>query len=152
MISYSKYLNRSILWIARGWGGIILAFVLFFLIAPIFGNEEGRTGFTNTRDIITFILFPISTIIGLAIAYKWEGTGGLISSLAIVFAMLLNETIDLKFMLSIFAPGFFSCILVPGTSGKPAPRKNEVALVEIRSFYSNRSFWYSTYFPLLMCF
>ncbi|MDX1544937.1 MAG: hypothetical protein R3214_13425 [Christiangramia sp.] len=123
MISYSKYLNRSILWIARGWGGIILAFVLFFLIAPIFGNEEGRTGFTNTRDIITFILFPISTIIGLAIAYKWEGTGGLISSLAIVFAMLLNETIDLKFMLSIFAPGFFFLYTGTWNVGKTGTQK-----------------------------
>ncbi|MCM8571124.1 hypothetical protein NE848_17140 [Gramella jeungdoensis] len=106
MISYSKYLNRSILWIARGWGGIILAFVLFFLIAHIFGNEEGGTGFSDTRDIITFILFPVSTIIGLAIAYKWEGLGGLISSLAILIAMFINEVIDFKFLLTIFPPGF----------------------------------------------
>lgn len=107
MISNSQYFNRSLLWVARGWGSIILAFVLFFLLAHIFGNAESGTGLSDTKEVITFICFPISTILGLAIAYKWEGLGGLISSLAIVFAMLLNETIDLKFMLTIFPPGFF---------------------------------------------
>ncbi|MCG9972757.1 DUF7670 domain-containing protein [Christiangramia crocea] len=106
MISNSKYFNRSILWIARGWGGIILAFILFILIAHIFGNDEGGSGFANTKEVITFILFPVSTITGLAIAYKWEGLGGLISSLAILTAMFINDGIDLKFLLTIFPPGF----------------------------------------------
>ncbi|TBW28894.1 hypothetical protein [Gramella sp. KN1008] len=105
MITYFQYLTRSILWVARAWGSIILAFVLFFLIAHIFGTEETGTGSLSNKDIITFICFPIGTITGLALAYKWPGLGGLISSLSIITAMLLNNVLDLKFLLGIFPPG-----------------------------------------------
>ena len=50
-------------WIARVWGSLILAFVLFFILGYMFGAE--RLGLENlsNRDIITFIFFPISSII-----------------------------------------------------------------------------------------
>lgn len=90
-----KYLNltKTILWIARIWGGLILAFVLFFLIAHILEAFNGETqnggGFANIQEVIAFIGFPICTIIGLAIAYKREGLGGLIASLGLVLMLIV---------------------------------------------------------------
>ena len=105
MISNYRFITLSILWIARAWGSIILAFVLFFLMAHMLGDESG-SGLTNPKEMISFICFPVGTIIGLALAYKWEGLGGWVSSIGIVLAMILNEGIDLKFLLTIFPPGF----------------------------------------------
>ena len=68
-------------WIARIWGTLILAFVLFFILALIFGEDESGKGIFSTSEVITFIFFPISTVIGLTIAFKWEGLGGLITTL-----------------------------------------------------------------------
>ena len=70
-----------LLWTARILGSLILAFVLFFLVAHLFGDEESNAGFSSTRDIISFAFFPIATVLGLALAWKWEGVGGGISTL-----------------------------------------------------------------------
>jgi hypothetical protein len=80
-------------WIARIWGGLILAFVLFFLLAHVIGSitgdgEQGG-GFANIQEVIAFICFPIGTIIGLALAYKWEGLGGLIASLGLIIMLVI---------------------------------------------------------------
>jgi len=39
-------------------------------------KEPDEDGLTSIKDYIAFICFPISTIIGLLIAFKWEGLGG----------------------------------------------------------------------------
>ena len=101
-----KYMRKSILWMARIWGTLIIAIVLIFLIAHIFEKEPWGERFSNPRELITFICFPVLTIIGLALAYKWEGRGGLISSLALITAMILNNLLELKFILLILPPGF----------------------------------------------
>ncbi|GAA4321453.1 hypothetical protein GCM10023115_49010 [Pontixanthobacter gangjinensis] len=49
-------------------------------------------------------------MLGLIIAYKYEGLGGLISCLALLLAMILNGVLDLKFLLLIFPPGFIYLI------------------------------------------
>jgi hypothetical protein len=64
-------------WIARIWGTTILAFVLFFLFADIFGSEESG-GIRDVKEAIVAIS-GIIAIIGLAIALKWEGLGGLLT-------------------------------------------------------------------------
>ena len=64
-------------WIARIWGTTILAFVLFFLFANIFGSEESG-GIRDVKEAISAIS-GIIAIIGLAIALKWEGLGGLLT-------------------------------------------------------------------------
>ena len=66
-------------WIARILGSMILAFVLFFLLAHIFGNSESGEGFRDSKEIISFFFFPISTVIGLSVAWKWDGLGGIIT-------------------------------------------------------------------------
>ena len=64
-------------WVARIWGTTILAFVLFFLFANIFGSEESG-GIRDVKEAISAIS-GIIAIIGLAIALKWEGLGGLLT-------------------------------------------------------------------------
>lgn len=103
-----KYIRKSILWMARIWGGLIFTFVMVFLIAHIFEKDpsgDGLSGITDIKEIITFICFPLLTIIGLALAYKWEGLGGLISSLALLTAMAINKIADPKFFFLILPPG-----------------------------------------------
>jgi len=98
-----------ILWIARITGTLILAFILFFLLAHIFGENESGNGFQNTNEVISFLFFPISTLIGLSLALKWEGIGGIITiigmiGLFVVRPDLLNNTFGLNMMFPII-PG-----------------------------------------------
>jgi len=74
-----KKTANIIRWIARIWGTSILAFVLVFLFADIFGTEEGEGG--GIRDVKEAIsaVSGIIAIIGLGIALKWEGLGGLLT-------------------------------------------------------------------------
>lgn len=97
---------RTILWLARIWGSLILGFVLFFLIAHLFNNEEaGGTGFKDSRDIVAFFCFPVLTCLGLALAYKWPGLGGLISLAALVIGIAIKGfAIELNFILLIYTP------------------------------------------------
>jgi len=94
-------------WIARIWGTFILAFVLFFVVALILGGDESGDGLFDTKEVITFIFFPVSTVIGLSIALKWEGLGGLITTLGMIGLLLMR--IDLLsnayFIVGIAPPG-----------------------------------------------
>lgn len=100
-----KYIRKSILWMARIWGSLIIVFIMVFLIAHILEKEPSGEGISGTKELITFIFFPILTVIGLVLAYKREGLGGLVASLALITAMSLNSIIDLKFVFLIFPPG-----------------------------------------------
>ncbi len=98
-------------WIARIWGSLILAFLLFFLLLHIFGNDESGEGFRSATEIITFICFPISAIVGLGLAWKWEGLGGLITVLGmIIFGILRPEMIINIFTIAILIPGLLFII------------------------------------------
>ncbi len=76
--------------IARIWGSLILLFLLLFLGAHVFqalcGPEgAGDGGFNSTGEMLSFyFFFPVGTMIGLALAWKWEGLGGLITMGAIM--------------------------------------------------------------------
>jgi len=77
-------ITTVILWVARISGSLILAFILFFLLAHIFGEDESGNGFQNTKEVILFLFFPISTLIGLSLALKWEGLGGIITIVGMI--------------------------------------------------------------------
>ncbi|MCJ7467882.1 MAG: hypothetical protein MUO53_14465 [Maribacter sp.] len=97
--------SNIIRWIARIWGTSIFAFVLFFLFAHIFRTEEGGNGFINTRESISFIFFPCSIIIGLAIALKWEGLGGLIITVGMIGLFITR--------FDLISEPFFICGITP---------------------------------------
>lgn len=100
-----KKTANIIRWIARIWGTSILAFVLFLLFTHIFGTEEGDNGFNNTRELISFIFFPCSIIIGLAIAMKWDGLGGLITTIGMIGLFITR--------FDLISDPFFICGITP---------------------------------------
>lgn len=117
-----KNLTKIILWIARIWGGLILAFILFMVLAHIIGSITGEEpkgeGFRNIWEVIAFSCFFI-IVLGLALAYKWEGLGGLISCLGLVimFTALQISTPEINMSLSDFvkqASIFIFFIFPPG--------------------------------------
>lgn len=79
-----KIIKAIVRWVARILGSLILAFILFFLLAHIFGEDESGNGFRNTKEVISFLFFPISTLIGLSLAFKWEGLGGIITIIGMI--------------------------------------------------------------------
>lgn len=105
MANKEKIAN-AIRWIARIWGTLILAFVLFFLIADIIGGTESGGGLRKD-EILSFIFFPVSTLLGLAIALKWEGLGGLVATLGIIglFIIRFDLISDVVFIAGIAPPG-----------------------------------------------
>lgn len=102
-----KKIAVYIRWIARIWGSLVLAFVLFFMVAHLFGAEESGEGFRNTTEVLTFIFFPISSVLGLFIALKWEGLGGLIIIGGIIglFIMRFDLISNLYFTAGLIPPG-----------------------------------------------
>ena len=110
------------LWAARISGSLILLFVLFFLFAQIFGKDESGEGFRNTQEIITFVLFPISTVIGLSIAYKWEGLGGVISTLGILALFVIRPELLKAFFIAFpIVPGILYIVYWVMSRDKKAP-------------------------------
>ena len=108
MITLSK-IAITIRWIARISGSLILAFILFFLLAHVFGGDESGNGFQNTKEVITFLFFPISTSIGLSLALKWEGLGGIITVAGMIGLFALRpDLINNKFGINMAIP------LIPG--------------------------------------
>lgn len=110
-MTYKKKLANIIRWIARIWGTLILAFVLFFLIADLIDGAENGGGLKKD-EILSFIFFPLSTVLGLAIALKWEGLGGLVATLGIMglFIVRFDLISDFVFIGSIVPPGILYLI------------------------------------------
>lgn len=94
-------------WIARIWGSLILAFVIFFVLAYLFGDEGLGLDNLNNRDIITFICFPVSSLIGLSIALKNEKIGGFITTIGIIGLLIVRSDLitNLYIMIGIVPPG-----------------------------------------------
>ena len=71
------------------WGGISLAFLVIMVgehvaNAHITADGAGEFDLNSTSELVAFILFPVSAMIGLAISWKWEGFGGLFTILAMI--------------------------------------------------------------------
>lgn len=105
METKTKITAKIILWIARIWGTLILAFLLFFVLAHIFGDEDKLGGFLNTKEVVIFFFFPVCTILGLSLALKWEGLGGLISTVGIIGLFVLrSDLLSSLIFIGIIAP------------------------------------------------
>lgn len=65
----------------------------------------------SSSDMIALILFPISTVIGLLLAFKWKGLGGLITIGGIMLLHILRPEIASSFLINSFAlPGLLYVI------------------------------------------
>ena len=101
----SSKLNKVILWIARIWGIVIILFTLFILLSNIFGGDESGEGFRSTPELISFICFPISTLIGLGIGLKKEGLGGIITVTGMILFFIVRPDLILSYLWLVFFPG-----------------------------------------------
>lgn len=83
---------RMLLWTARITGTLLLAFLLFMLIGHLTGNANGPNGmtFSSNSDVLGFVLFPVGSIIGLALAYKWKFLGGTIAVASMLALFVLR--------------------------------------------------------------
>ena len=97
-----KKITGIIRWIARIWGSIILLFFLFMVGAHIVGSftgtEQGE-GFRSTVELLSFLFFPVSIMIGLAIAWWREGLGGTIVLIGMVGFHVLRPDLILDPMI-----------------------------------------------------
>lgn len=103
-------ITTAIRWIARITGSLILVFILFFLIANIFGENESGNGFQNNREVISFIFFPVFTCIGLSLALKWEGLGGTITIVAMIGLFVVRPDLLISIMIIPIIPGILYTI------------------------------------------
>ncbi len=69
-------------WIARIWSILSLTFLLLFFGAHIFSSGGEET--FAFKDVFQFVFFPIGLAIGLILAWKWEGLGGIIAIASII--------------------------------------------------------------------
>ena len=68
-------------------------------------------GFNTPTEIVAFICFPISTIIGLLIAYKWEGIGGIITIAGMMGLHIMRNDLISNLEINAFAiPGLLYII------------------------------------------
>ena len=103
--------SRILLFTARIFGSISLLFLVFMvgahLFGAIFGEESSGNGFRSTAEMLSFICFPVSIMIGLAIAWKWEGLGGLITVIGIICFHIIRPDLIFNPMIDGLAfPGF----------------------------------------------
>jgi len=76
----SKNKNRKVViirWIARIWSIASIAFLLFMVIGHLFGSEQSNP--PTFGEMVGLFFFPLGVFIGLIIAWKWEGLGGMIA-------------------------------------------------------------------------
>jgi phosphotransferase system glucose/maltose/N-acetylglucosamine-specific IIC component len=102
---------RYVLLTARILGSAIVLFVGFFLVAHLFGGEDQANGFADNAEIVMFIMFPVLTLVGLIIAYKWPGIGGGIATLSMAVLFFMRPDLPDSFMFIIIPlPGLLYLI------------------------------------------
>jgi hypothetical protein len=99
-----------ILWLARLLGSVVIAFLLFITIGELLSTDS-KTVMVKKSDVFALILFPISTIIGLLIAFKWKGIGGLITVSGMIGLHIIRPDLASSLLISAFAiPGLLYII------------------------------------------
>ena len=69
---------QVIRWIARIWAALMLAFMLFMFIAHIVEDGIGPEFSLTLRESLMMVSM-IASIAGLALAWKWERLGGILT-------------------------------------------------------------------------
>ena len=119
----SNKLAKILKWVARLSGTAIVLFVLYFLFMEFFGSQGfEKNPLISTEDIFAFICFPLSTIIGLVIAWKWEGLGGLLSTLGFIILFVIRPELSSSPLLTALAlPGLLYLVYWILTKKKQKP-------------------------------
>jgi uncharacterized membrane protein YccC len=83
-----KAIINLLRWIARSLAILSVALLIGF----IFGNEEPvKFNFSSVKELITFLLFPVLTIVGLTLSLKYEKKGSLLVMAAMAGLFLIRS-------------------------------------------------------------
>jgi hypothetical protein len=106
-----KNKNRIVIvirWVARILGGVGVALMMLFVIAHLFSPEGyGSPAF---GEAVGLFFFPFGVCLGLIIAWKWEGLGGLVAVGSIIGFHLTMLAVGGSLDINAFIDGF----AVPG--------------------------------------
>lgn len=77
---------------ARTTGTLMVAFLLMVMFGAITGDRSaiGVPLFSDMHQTLVFLAFPVITIIGLALAWKYELLGGLITLGSLLAVVLMQ--------------------------------------------------------------
>ena len=114
--------TKRIRWIARIWATVLVVIVLLILIGNISSWVTGEADPYAVEDHPAIEnlppLFALLSVVGLAIAWRWEGLGGAIAilfNLAGLPVLLIHWPIAHDFPSYLFAPyGVWMMIAIPG--------------------------------------
>lgn len=100
----TNQLTKVIRIIARVWAVLGIAFLLFMILGHIFGSEPQQVNGMN--DVLSLAFFPTGVLIGLLLAWRWDGLGGIITIASMIGLYILRPdlTFDL-FTLALAVPG-----------------------------------------------
>ena len=100
-------LKQLLLWSARTLGSLVVVFIMMFALGEALGGHENHGTGISAKDAITFIFFPASTVVGLLLALKWEGLGGLITLLGLIGLLIIRPDLlsSLLIMAIVTVPG-----------------------------------------------
>ena len=94
----------GILWCARIFGTIAIAILVYGMIGEVHD-------FNSNAEIFTFICFPVTVIVGLLIAYKWNALGGFISIAGMIGLHVMRTDLISSLEINAFAiPGLLYII------------------------------------------
>lgn len=82
--------------IARIWAGVMLAFMLFMFIAHIIEDGIGPALDFSPRDSLMMVSMVLS-VLGLALAWKWERPGGILTLASMAAFYIINFAFDGNF-------------------------------------------------------
>ena len=108
----NKKFASIVLWTARIWGSVSLLFLFFMVGAHLIEAIAGSgatNGFNATSEMLSFLFFPVSTMTGLSLAWKWEGLGGLVALLSMIGLVIVRP--DLLGHLALIGPVVLMAIL-----------------------------------------
>ena len=115
--------TKRIRWVARIWATVLVVVFLLILIGNVsswvMGGEADPHAVEDHPAIENLPpLFALLSVVGLAIAWRWEGLGGAIAilfNLAGLPVLLIHWPIAHEFPLYLFAPyGVWMMIAIPG--------------------------------------
>ncbi len=97
--------------VARIWSVVIIGITLVMTIAHIVAPESGATDYPPIENLLPVLM--LLSVLGLAVAWRWEGLGGAMNVGFFVANLVLYWIIRGKF----FPPGallILSPVVVPG--------------------------------------
>lgn len=113
---------KELRWVLRGFSAVFIAFALLMFFGETFAGES-REDPMKANEILQLAVAGLG-LIGLGLAWKWELTGGILSSLVFIALGIINPvvfTFPLLYVWPIVAILFIVLALI----SKKEPSKKE---------------------------